>query len=103
MGSFLRSAAFAAVLGPMTQLETRTEPMVVHFGPTTPRWHECLRLVVNPRCEDRGGLRAVIGYLHPRMEKIARKPARTWMFVPYVSRWDYAAGNVQRGDHGERP
>ena len=30
----------------MTQLETRTEPMVVNFGPHHPSMHGVLRLVV---------------------------------------------------------
>jgi len=33
----------------------------------------------------------VIGYLHRGMEKIAENRTNV-MYVPYVSRWDYAAG-----------
>ena len=75
----------------MTQLETRTEPMVVNFGPHHPSMHGVLRLVVTLDGEDVIDCEPVIGYLHRGMEKIAENRTNV-MFVPYVSRWDYAAG-----------
>jgi len=75
----------------MTQLETRTEPMVVNFGPHHPSMHGVLRLVVTLDGEDVVDCEPVIGYLHRGMEKIAENRTNV-MFVPYVSRWDYAAG-----------
>nr|YP_002048984.1 NADH dehydrogenase (ubiquinone) [Paulinella chromatophora]B1X4A5.1 RecName: Full=NAD(P)H-quinone oxidoreductase subunit H, organellar chromatophore; AltName: Full=NAD(P)H dehydrogenase subunit H; AltName: Full=NADH-plastoquinone oxidoreductase 49 kDa subunit; AltName: Full=NADH-plastoquinone oxidoreductase subunit H [Paulinella chromatophora]ACB42774.1 NADH dehydrogenase (ubiquinone) [Paulinella chromatophora] len=75
----------------MTQLETRTEPMIINFGPHHPSMHGVLRLVVTLDGEDVVDCEPVIGYLHRGMEKIAE--SRTAItFVPYVSRWDYAAG-----------
>nr|YP_009530586.1 NADH dehydrogenase (ubiquinone) [Paulinella micropora]AXY63275.1 NADH dehydrogenase (ubiquinone) [Paulinella micropora] len=75
----------------MTQLETRTEPMIINFGPHHPSMHGVLRLVITLDGEDVVDCEPVIGYLHRGMEKIAenRTPIT---FVPYVSRWDYAAG-----------
>ncbi len=55
----------------MTQLETRTEPMVVNFGPHHPSMHGVLRLVVTLDGEDVVDCEPVIGYLHRGMEKIA--------------------------------
>ena len=75
----------------MTQLETRTEPMVVNFGPHHPSMHGVLRLVVTLDGEDVVDCAPVIGYLHRGMEKIAENRTNV-MFVPYVSRMDYAAG-----------
>ena len=75
----------------MTQLETRTEPMVLNFGPHHPSMHGVLRLVVTLDGEDVVDCEPVIGYLHRGMEKIAESRTNV-MFVPYVSRWDYAAG-----------
>ena len=75
----------------MTQLETRTEPMVVNFGPHHPSMHGVLRLVVTLDGEDVVDCEPVIGYLHRGMEKIAENRTNV-MFVPYVSRMDYAAG-----------
>ena len=75
----------------MTQLETRTEPMVVNFGPHHPSMHGVLRLVVTLDGEDVVDCEPVIGYLHRGMEKIAENRTNV-MFVPYVSSMDYAAG-----------
>ena len=50
--------------GPMTQMETRTEPMVVNFGPHHPSMHGVLRLVVTLDGEDVVDCEPVIGYLH---------------------------------------
>jgi NADH:ubiquinone oxidoreductase subunit D len=75
----------------MTQLETRTEPMVVNFGPHHPSMHGVLRLVVTLDGEDVVDCEPVVGYLHRGMEKIAENRTNV-MFVPYVSRMDYAAG-----------
>ena len=75
----------------MSQLETRTEPMVVNFGPHHPSMHGVLRLVVTLDGEDVVDCEPVIGYLHRGMEKIAENRTSV-MFVPYVSRMDYAAG-----------
>ena len=75
----------------MAQLETRTEPMVVNFGPHHPSMHGVLRLVVTLDGEDVVDCEPVIGYLHRGMEKIAENRTNV-MFVPYVSRMDYAAG-----------
>ena len=75
----------------MTQLETRTEPMVVNFGPHHPSMHGVLRLVVTLDGEDVVDCEPVIGYLHRGMEKIAENRTNV-MYVPYVSRMDYAAG-----------
>ena len=47
----------------MTQLETRTEPMVVNFGPHHPSMHGVLRLVVTLDGEDVVDCEPVIGYL----------------------------------------
>ncbi len=84
-------APLLAPHGPMTQLETRTEPMVVNFGPHHPSMHGVLRLVVTLDGEDVVDCEPVIGYLHRGMEKIAENRTNV-MFVPYVSRMDYAAG-----------
>jgi len=75
----------------MAQLETRTEPMVVNFGPHHPSMHGVLRLVVTLDGEDVIDCEPVIGYLHRGMEKIAENRTNV-MYVPYVSRMDYAAG-----------
>ena len=55
----------------MAQLETRTEPMVVNFGPHHPSMHGVLRLVVTLDGENVIDCEPVIGYLHRGMEKIA--------------------------------
>ena len=75
----------------MTQLETRTEPMLINFGPHHPSMHGALRLVVTLDGEDVVDCEPVIGYLHRGMEKIAENRTNI-MFVPYVSRMDYVAG-----------
>ena len=75
----------------MAQLETRTEPMVLNMGPHHPSMHGVLRLIVTLDGEDVVECEPVIGYLHRGMEKIAENRTNL-MFVPYVSRWDYAAG-----------
>lgn len=53
--------------------------------------HGVLRLIVTLDGEDVVDCEPVIGYLHRGMEKIAENRS-TIMYVPYVSRWDYAAG-----------
>ncbi len=75
----------------MAQLETRTEPMVINLGPHHPSMHGVLRLIVTLDGENVLDCEPVIGYLHRGMEKIAESRT-TVMYVPYVSRWDYAAG-----------
>lgn len=75
----------------MAQLETRTEPMVLNMGPHHPSMHGVMRLIVTLDGEDVVDCEPVIGYLHRGMEKIAENRTNL-MFVPYVSRWDYAAG-----------
>jgi NAD(P)H-quinone oxidoreductase subunit H len=75
----------------MAQLETRTEPMVLNMGPHHPSMHGVMRLIVTLDGEDVVDCEPVIGYLHRGMEKIAESRTNI-MFVPYVSRWDYAAG-----------
>jgi NAD(P)H-quinone oxidoreductase subunit H len=75
----------------MTQLETRIEPMVLNMGPHHPSMHGVLRLIVTLDGEDVVDCEPVIGYLHRGMEKIAESRTNL-MYVPYVSRWDYAAG-----------
>jgi NAD(P)H-quinone oxidoreductase subunit H len=75
----------------MAQLETRTEPMVLNMGPHHPSMHGVLRLIVTLDGEDVVDCEPVVGYLHRGMEKIAENRTNI-MFVPYVSRWDYAAG-----------
>jgi NAD(P)H-quinone oxidoreductase subunit H len=75
----------------MTTIETRTEPMVLNMGPHHPSMHGVLRLMVTLDGENVIDCEPVIGYLHRGMEKIAENRTNI-MFVPYVSRWDYAAG-----------
>ena len=75
----------------MPTLETRTEPMVLNMGPHHPSMHGVLRLMVTLDGENVVDCEPVIGYLHRGMEKIAENRTNI-MFVPYVSRWDYAAG-----------
>ena len=67
----------------MAQLETRTEPMVVNFGPHHPSMHGVLRLVVTLDGENVIDCEPVIGYLHRGMEKIAENRTNV-MYVPYV-------------------
>ncbi|MGG6297090.1 NAD(P)H-quinone oxidoreductase subunit H [Leptolyngbya sp. AN02str] len=75
----------------MPMIETKTEPMVINMGPHHPSMHGVLRLIVTLDGEDVVDCEPVIGYLHRGMEKIAEN--RTIVqYVPYVSRWDYAAG-----------
>jgi NAD(P)H-quinone oxidoreductase subunit H len=75
----------------MPRIETRTEPMTLNMGPHHPSMHGVLRLIVTLDGEDVIDCEPVIGYLHRGMEKIAEN--RTiQMYVPYVSRWDYAEG-----------
>ncbi len=75
----------------MPMIETRTEPMVINMGPHHPSMHGVLRLMVTLDGENVVDCEPVIGYLHRGMEKIAENRTNI-MFVPYVSRWDYAAG-----------
>ena len=75
----------------MATLQTKTEPMVINMGPHHPSMHGVLRLIVTLDGEDVIDCEPVIGYLHRGMEKIAENRTNV-MFVPYVSRWDYAAG-----------
>jgi NAD(P)H-quinone oxidoreductase subunit H len=72
-------------------LETKTEPMVINMGPHHPSMHGCFRMIVTLDGEDVVDCEPVIGYLHRGMEKIAENRTNI-MYVPYVSRWDYAAG-----------
>jgi NAD(P)H-quinone oxidoreductase subunit H len=72
-------------------IETRTEPMILNMGPHHPSMHGVLRLIVTLDGEDVVDCEPVLGYLHRGMEKIAESRTNI-MFVPYVSRWDYAAG-----------
>jgi len=75
----------------MAMLETKTEPMVLNMGPHHPSMHGVLRLIVTLDGEDVVDCEPVIGYLHRGMEKIAESRTPV-MYIPYVSRWDYAAG-----------
>jgi NAD(P)H-quinone oxidoreductase subunit H len=75
----------------MKMLETKTEPMVINMGPHHPSMHGCFRMIVTLDGEDVVDCEPVIGYLHRGMEKIAENRTNI-MYVPYVSRWDYAAG-----------
>jgi NAD(P)H-quinone oxidoreductase subunit H len=75
----------------MSMIETRTEPMILNMGPHHPSMHGVLRLIVTLDGEDVVDCEPVLGYLHRGMEKIAESRTNI-MFVPYVSRWDYAAG-----------
>ncbi len=75
----------------MRMLETKTEPMVLNMGPHHPSMHGCFRMIVTLDGEDVVDSEPVIGYLHRGMEKIAENRTNI-MYVPYVSRWDYAAG-----------
>ncbi|NJM67592.1 MAG: NAD(P)H-quinone oxidoreductase subunit H [Acaryochloris sp. RU_4_1] len=75
----------------MPTIETRTEPMVLNMGPQHPSMHGVLRLMVTLDGENVIDCEPVIGYLHRGMEKIAENRTNI-MFIPYVSRWDYAAG-----------
>ncbi len=53
--------------------------------------HGVLRLIVTLDGENVIDCEPVLGYLHRGMEKIAESRTNI-MYVPYVSRWDYAAG-----------
>ncbi|WP_448564503.1 NAD(P)H-quinone oxidoreductase subunit H [Trichothermofontia sp.] len=75
----------------MTRIETRTEPMILNMGPHHPSMHGVLRLIVTLDGENVIDCEPVLGYLHRGMEKIAESRTNI-MYVPYVSRWDYAAG-----------
>lgn len=75
----------------MVRIETKTEPMVINFGPHHPSMHGCLRILVTLDGEDVIDCEPVIGYLHRGMEKIAENRTNI-MYVPYVSRWDYYGG-----------
>jgi NAD(P)H-quinone oxidoreductase subunit H len=75
----------------MGRIETKTEPMVINFGPHHPSMHGCFRIVVTLDGEDVMDCEPVIGYLHRGMEKIAENRTNI-MYVPYVSRWDYYGG-----------
>ena len=65
--------------------------MVINMGPHHPSTHGVLRLVVTLDGEDIIDCEPVLGYLHRGMEKIAENRTNI-MYLPYVSRWDYAAG-----------
>jgi NAD(P)H-quinone oxidoreductase subunit H len=74
----------------MTMIETRTDPMVINFGPHHPSMHGVLRLMVTLDGENVIDCEPVLGYLHRSMEKIAEN--RTVVqYLPYVTRWDYLA------------
>lgn len=75
----------------MRMLETKTEPMLINMGPHHPSMHGCFRLIVTLDGEQVADCEPVIGYLHRGMEKIAENRTNI-MYIPYVSRWDYAAG-----------
>ncbi|MEM6424424.1 MAG: NAD(P)H-quinone oxidoreductase subunit H [Cyanobacteria bacterium P01_D01_bin.128] len=75
----------------MPRIETRTDPMVINFGPHHPAMHGCFRIMVTLDGEEVVDCEPVIGYLHRGMEKIAESRTST-MFIPYVSRWDYYGG-----------
>jgi NAD(P)H-quinone oxidoreductase subunit H len=75
----------------MAMIETKTQPMTLNMGPHHPSTHGCFRLIVTLDGEDVVDCEPVLGYLHRGMEKIAENRTNL-MFVPYVSRWDYAAG-----------
>lgn len=75
----------------MLTVETKTDPIVVNFGPHHPATHGCLRLMVTLDGEDVVDCHPVIGYLHRGMEKIAEHRTNI-MYIPYVSRWDYYGG-----------
>ena len=75
----------------MAMIETKTEPMILNMGPHHPSMHGCFRMIVTLDGEDVVDCEPVIGYLHRGMEKIAENRTNI-MYVPYVSRWDYAAG-----------
>lgn len=65
--------------------------MVLNMGPHHPSMHGVLRLIVTLDGEDVVDCEPVLGYLHRGMEKIAENRTNV-MYVPYVSRWDYAEG-----------
>jgi NAD(P)H-quinone oxidoreductase subunit H len=65
--------------------------MLLNMGPHHPSMHGVLRLMVTLDGENVIDCEPVIGYLHRGMEKIAENRTNI-MFIPYVSRWDYAAG-----------
>ncbi|KOP24610.1 MAG: NAD(P)H-quinone oxidoreductase subunit H [Pelatocladus maniniholoensis HA4357-MV3] len=75
----------------MAKIETKTEPMVINFGPHHPAMHGCFRLIVTLDGEDVIDCEPVLGYLHRGMEKIAENRTNI-QYVPYVSRWDYYGG-----------
>ncbi len=75
----------------MAKIETKTEPMVINFGPHHPAMHGCFRLIVTLDGEDVTDCEPVLGYLHRGMEKIAENRTNI-QYVPYVSRWDYYGG-----------
>jgi NAD(P)H-quinone oxidoreductase subunit H len=80
----------------MAMIETNTEPMIINMGPHHPSMHGCFRIIVTLDGEDVVDCEPVIGYLHRGMEKIAENRTNT-MYIPYVSRWDYAAGMFNEG------
>jgi NAD(P)H-quinone oxidoreductase subunit H len=57
----------------MVLLETRTEPMVINFGPHHPSMHGCFRILVTLDGEDVMDCEPVIGYL-PRHGEKRREP-----------------------------
>lgn len=74
-----------------TRIETRTDPMIINMGPHHPSTHGVFRMIVTLDGEEVVDCEPVIGYLHRGMEKIAENRTSI-MYVPYVSRWDYAEG-----------
>ncbi|BAC90324.1 NAD(P)H-quinone oxidoreductase subunit H [Gloeobacter violaceus] len=74
----------------MVTIETRADQMVLNLGPHHPSTHGVLRLIVTLDGENVVDCRPVLGYLHRGMEKIGEN--RTIIqYLPYCSRWDYAA------------
>ncbi len=74
----------------MSIIETRADRMVLSLGPHHPSMHGVLRLIVTLNGENVEDCEPVLGYLHRGMEKIAEN--RTIVqYLPYVTRWDYAA------------
>ncbi len=74
----------------MPLIETKSDRMVLNFGPHHPSMHGVLRLIVTLDGENVVDCEPVLGYLHRSMEKIAEN--RTVVqYLPYVTRWDYLA------------
>jgi len=77
----------------MVLLETRTEPMVINFGPHHPSMHGCLRILVTLDGEDVMDCEPVIGYLHRAMEKSAESRTSAMLISGSI---DVAMGSVDR-------